>query len=102
MTIQAWPLQPDDPIGIAELADACAMSCAELEELVEYGALVPLSPLCDEPAFAVEWLQPLRIACKLRRDYDLDLFVVVIVMDYLHRIEILEAGLRGLEARLGV
>lgn len=88
----------DDTIGIAELADACALSRAELEELIEYGALAPIASRHSEPLFALEWMQPLRTAGKLRRDYDLDLFVVVIVMDYLRRIATLEAQVQSLQA----
>jgi hypothetical protein len=95
------PPQLDDTIGITELAYACAMSREELEELMEYGALLPLAPIRTEPVFTLEWMQPLRTAGKLRRDYDLDLFVVVIVMDYLRRIESLEAQVQSLQAQAG-
>ncbi len=88
----------DDTIGIAELADACALSRAELEELIDYGALAPIASRHSEPLFALDWMQPLRTAGKLRRDYDLDLFVVVIVMDYLRRIATLEAQVQSLQA----
>ena len=101
MNTEHWLPQADDAIGIAELAQACAMSRAELEELMEYGALLPLTSLRAEPEFALEWLRPLRIAGELRRDYDLDLFVVVIVMDYLRRIETLEARVQSLQAQTG-
>jgi MerR HTH family regulatory protein len=94
-------LLSDDTIGIVELADACAMSREELEELIEYGALAPIASLRTEPVFALEWMQPLRAAGKLRRDYDLDLFVVVIVMDYLRHISALEARLQSLQAQAG-
>ena len=96
-----WLPQADGTIGITELAHACAMSRAELEELMEYGALLPLTSLQSEPEFALEWMQPLRVAGKLRRDYDLDLFMVVIVMDYLRRIETLEARVQSLQAQTG-
>ena len=42
---------------------------------------------------------PLRAAGKLRRDYDLDLFVVVILMDYLQHIARLESQLRSVHAQ---
>jgi hypothetical protein len=70
----------------------------ELLELVEYGALHPVSALELEPAFPVSCLDALRTAGKLRRDYDLDLFVVVIVMDYLRRITDLEVRIASLQA----
>jgi hypothetical protein len=52
--------------------------------------------------FAITCMQPLRTAGKLRRDYDLDLFVVVILMDYLRRIETLESQLLSLQAQSGL
>jgi chaperone modulatory protein CbpM len=94
-----------DRVGFSDLSAACAISEDELQELMEYGALAPMAPLASsepEPMFAITCLQPLRTAGKLRRDYDLDLFVVVIVMDYLRRIENLESQLQSLQAQSGL
>jgi chaperone modulatory protein CbpM len=88
-----------DGLGFSELSIACAISVAELQELIDYGALAPLQPVQPEPLFAVSYLEPLRAAGKVRRDYDLDLFVVVILMDYLQRIAQLESQLRTLQAQ---
>jgi chaperone modulatory protein CbpM len=89
-------------LGFDELSAACAISVDELQELMEYGALAPLASSEPEPLFAITCLQPLRTAGKLRRDYDLDLFVVVIVMDYLRRIESLESQVLTLQAQSGL
>ncbi len=89
-------------VGFSDLSAACAISVAELQELMEYGALAPLTVSDPEPKFAMTYLQPLRTAGRLRRDYDLDLFVVVIVMDYLKRIETLESQLLSLQAKSGL
>jgi chaperone modulatory protein CbpM len=94
-------LQHGDTIGIEELALACAMSRVELDELMEYGALSPFTLLDNEPVFALGLMQPLRTAGKLCHDYDLDLFVVVIIMDYLHRIDALQSQVESLQARSG-
>jgi chaperone modulatory protein CbpM len=93
-----------DRVGFNDLSAACAISVDELQELMEYGALAPLvsSEPEPEPMFAITCMQPLRTAGKLRRDYDLDLFVVVIVMDYLQRIETLESQLLSLQAKSGL
>ena len=91
-----------DSVGFAELSVACAISVAELQELMEYGALAPLQSTQPEPLFSISYLEPLRIAGKLRRDYDLDLFVVVIAMDFLQRIAQLESQLRSLQAQSGL
>jgi chaperone modulatory protein CbpM len=91
-----------DCIGFSDLSAGCAISVAELQELMEYGALAPVAASDSEPMFATTYLQPLRMAGRLRRDYDLDLFVVVIVMDYLKRIEVLESQLVSLQAQSGL
>lgn len=88
-----------DSVGFGELSVACALSVAELQELMDYGALTPLLAQQAEPLFAISYLEPLRVAGKLRHDYDLDLFVVVILMDYLQRIAQLESQLRSLQAQ---
>jgi chaperone modulatory protein CbpM len=58
-----------------ELAQLCAMSEADIDELVEYGALVPLA---NEPGrcFNSAVVPSLREAARLRSDFDLDLFTV--------------------------
>jgi chaperone modulatory protein CbpM len=89
-------------MSFSDLSTACAISVAELQELMEYGALAPLAASDLEPVFDATYLQPLRTAGRLRRDYDLDLFVVVIVMDYLLRIEALESQLLSLQAKSGL
>ena len=95
-----WPAM-SDTVSLTELALACSMSLDELRELVDFGALQPIDPVQTEPVFAMGCMEPLRTAGKLRRDYDLDLFVVVIVMDYLQHIRQLEAQLRTLLATTG-
>lgn len=92
-----WP-EMADTVSLTDLALACAMSPDDLRELVDFGALQPLEPAQAEPVFAATCMEALRTAGKVRRDYDLDLFVVVIVLDYLHHIRHLEAQLRTLLA----
>ena len=88
----------DDTVDLCQLSQAASLSLDDLRELMEYGALRPLVTMRTEPVFPVACMAPLRAAEKLRRDYDLDLFVVVIVMDYLSRIEQLESQVRALHA----
>lgn len=90
-----WP-EMADTLGLADLAVACAMSSDDLEELVEFGALLPLSSPTMEPVFSIGCMTALRTAEKLRRDYDLDLFAMVIIMDFLQRIERLELQVKSL------
>jgi chaperone modulatory protein CbpM len=95
----AW-LDARETVTVTELSRACALSPDELGELVEYGALVPVIAQPPETTFSAEWVMPLREAGKLRRDYDLDLFAVALLLDYLHRIDDLEDQLRSLQAHV--
>ncbi len=94
----SW-LVSGEVIAITELAGVCALSTSELDELVEYGALVPLQPAPQARVFSAECVVPLRTACKLRVDFDLDLFTVAIILGYLQRIDGLERQLLSVSAR---
>ena len=94
-------LDARETVTLSELSRVCGMSAAELDELVEYGALRPLAdPDRTESHFSAEYVSPLRAAGKLRLDFDLDLFTAAILLDYLNRIEVLERQLQSLQAHL--
>lgn len=95
----AW-LDAREVISLAELARICALSPAELDELVDYGALVPVQEARQERLFSAECVMPLRTAGKLRQDFDLDLFTVGLLLGYLNRIEALERQVRTLKVHL--
>jgi chaperone modulatory protein CbpM len=84
-----------------ELEHTCGLNAAEIDELVEYGALLPqLTPEEGGRTFSADYLEPLRQAARLRQFYDLDLFAVGLVLGYLTRIERLEERIRALQAHL--
>lgn len=88
-------------VTTAELCAVCDLSAAEIEELVDYGALAPIAQAGQsERAFAADWVGPLRAAGKLRLDFDLDLFATSLVLGYLRRIDALEHQVRSLQAHL--
>ena len=94
-------LDPQRRIDQAELAQMCTLSVAELEELVEYGGLVPMSGEGGAVRqFSATCVAPLREAVRLRGHYDLDLFTVSLLLGYLQRISHLEHQLRTLQAHL--
>lgn len=93
-------LNDGETISLTELARCCAMSEAEIDELVDYCALVPLPAASSERFFSVQWVSPLRAAGKLRIDFDLDLFTVAIMLGNLNRIEVLERQVQQLQALL--
>ena len=93
-------LDARETVTVPELSRVCGLSAAELDELVEYGALTPLQHGQSERAFSAEWVVPLRTAGRLRQDFDLDLFAVSILLGYLNRIEELEREVKSLRAHL--
>ena len=95
----AW-LDARETVTLAELCEVCGLSASELDELVEYGALVPLQDAQAERQFSAAYVTPLRTAGKLRIDFDLDLFSVAMLLEYLNRIEQLERELQSLRAHL--
>ena len=95
----AW-LDGRETVTVTELSHACALSAAELDELVAYGALAPLHATPQETLFSAQWVMPMRTAARLRRDLELDLYSVAIMLGYLERIDGLESELRSLQARI--
>jgi chaperone modulatory protein CbpM len=93
-------LDSRETLSVAELSRVCGLSAAELDELVEYGALNPIHRNVPERSFSAECVAALRAAGRLRRDFDLDLFAVAILMGYLNRIEELEREVKSLRAHL--
>lgn len=89
-------------VSAGELSRVCAISADEIDELVQYGALEPLVQVAPAPQdlqFSADCVVGLRTACKLRVDYDLDLFTVALLVGYLNRIDALERQLQSMHAR---
>jgi chaperone modulatory protein CbpM len=89
-----------EPVDLIELCRIAAISPVDLTELVELGALVPLAEEPAPPLFPADCIGVLRQASKLRRDFDLDVCAMAVLMDQLRRVESLEQQLRSLRARL--
>ena len=92
---------PHQAIGQQELAHACGLRIEEIDELVEYGSLAPVAG--GEPGarfFSAGCIGALRTAARMRAEYDLDLFMLGLALDFLQRIEQLEQQVRWLEAHL--
>lgn len=93
-------LDTSETVTLSELSHCCGLGEDELEELVEYSALVPLEPAPKAPIFSAEWVVPLRAVATLRTDFDLELFTVALLLGHLNRIEALERQVRSLQAQL--
>ncbi len=99
-SIEYFILDTTETITLPELAQCCGLSPAELDELVDYNALVPLPDAAPERSFSARWVAPLRSASRLRLDFDLDLFTVAILLGQLVQIELLQRQLASLQALL--
>lgn len=97
-TVQVTILAEGVTITLHELAESSGFSIEELRELVYYGALAPAA--ADEGAFPAACVVRMRRALRLRRDFDLSLPALSLVLAYLERIDELEARVRQLECRL--
>lgn len=92
-------LDTRETISLAELSDCCGMSEGEIDELVDYCALVPVAPTNQQRIFSAHCVVPLRAASKMRADFDLDMFTVAILLDSLNRIEVLERQVHSLQCQ---
>lgn len=93
-------LDASETVSLSDLSRVCAISDDEVMELVDYGALIPLEMQPKGRIFSAACLTTLRTACQIRRDYDLELFTITLLMRYLNRIETLERELRTVRAQL--
>ena len=99
-------LQIIDPIAIeaverftfSEVAKLCDLSHEETQELIDYGAIQTGDSEENQYSFSAQGVSFLQRACKQRRDYDLDLFSVVICVQYLERIADLIRQIQVLQA----
>lgn len=95
----AW-LDARETVTLTELSRVCGMTEDQLRELIEYGALTPLDEGKPQLQFSSECVGGLRQAGRLHRDFDLDMFTIALVIEYLHRIDFLERQVKSLQAHL--
>jgi chaperone modulatory protein CbpM len=95
----SW-LDPQRPIDQYELARMCGLSNDEVDELMDYGALVPLAAEGGSGRqFSAACVPPLSEAVRLRGLHQLDLFTVSLLLGYLQRIAHLEHQLHSLQGQ---
>ncbi len=100
-TYEVTWLDSRERVSLAELSRACGMNVDDLIELVDYGALAPVESSGEGSPFSADRIVQLRTVCKLRMDFDLDVFTVAVLMGYLDRIDELERRVRSLQATGG-
>ena len=91
-------LTEDYQVSWTELVECSGMSEAELNELVEYGAIEPMDAGAAPWAFQGRCLQTARAAVRLRSAFDLEPHALALVVGLLQRIRELEQELRAARA----
>jgi chaperone modulatory protein CbpM len=97
LTETLW-LDARQQLSLGQLAQLSALTEAELRELVEFGVLTPSDPAAS--TYSAEYVIILRTACRLRREFDLDLHAMAVSLRLLDRIHELEAQLHSARAQL--
>lgn len=88
------------PVSVQELARMCELNLREMGELLEYDLIKPLPGFVEPPMFSQEIAHQLLRANRVRSDFDLDLFAVVIIMDYQLQIDALQSKIQMLTIAL--
>ena len=87
-------------VSFAQLAQSSGLPEAELRELVDCGALVPIDSQSAAWTFGGDCLVAVRTARRLRDDLELDPHALALALMFLDRIRRLEQQLRELQAQL--
>lgn len=95
-TIAGVVLNEQESVTLDELAGLCTVERRWVVELVEQGALEPLSPARDEWRFSATALGRVRTAARLHRDLALDAAGIALALDLLDEVQLLRARLRAL------
>jgi chaperone modulatory protein CbpM len=90
----------NERISVRELCTISGLTEAELQELVDYGALIPAGGAATTWSFSSYSVRVARKAGKLRNEFELDAHGVSVVLRFVERIEMLEGELQALRARL--
>ena len=93
-------LHEHDALSVNELAELSGLSEAEINELVDYGAITPIDTDAHQRIFAAHCIVPARTARRLRDDFDLNTHGVALALTLLDRVSDLETQLGDLRARL--
>lgn len=85
---------------LVHLAEVSGLDSAELQMLVDSGALKPLAEGGDMPVFASAAMQSARTARRLRDDFELNPGGLALAMRLLERVDALERELERLRAAM--
>ncbi len=93
-------LTEDCEFSLEELVELSGLPEAELRELVDYGAIMPVDAGSAQWVFKGKCLTTVRTACRLRISFELEPHGVALVVSLLERIRDLEAQIDSVRAQL--
>ena len=83
-------MQPLSSLDLKDAVEICQLNDDEFNELVEYGVVELMVNESGAVSIASSCIHTLQTAAQIRIDYALDLFSIVILVNYLQRITDLE------------
>jgi chaperone modulatory protein CbpM len=86
-------------LTLGELSALSGLPETDVQELVDFGALVPADADPAQWIFNADWVVTVRKASRLRRDLELDPGAFALAVRFLRRIDELEARVMQLQAR---
>lgn len=98
-TYHALWLDRSQLVSISDLVDLSGLTESEVQELVEFGALVPVNSEDIPWRFSADCVVTVRKASRLRDDLELDAHAVALALTLLEQIRTLEAELARLRAQ---
>lgn len=98
-TYHALWLDRSQLVSISDLVDLSGLTESEVQELVEFGALVPVNSEDIPWRFSADSVVTVRKASRLRDDLELDAHAVALALTLLEQIRTLEAELARLRAQ---
>ena len=98
-TDAVW-LDAQDEYSLAELEQCSGLTQAQLRELADYGALVPINPQGAEWTFSGEIVVTAQTAGRLHADLELEPQALALALALIKRIRELEAQISSLRAQL--
>ena len=98
-TLELVLLEDQPCITLADLANCSGLSEQDLDQLVDFGIIVPVDLDAVPPVFSPQWIVTSRIAFRLRGAFDLDGAGMAVALILLERIRELEGDLLDMCAR---
>jgi chaperone modulatory protein CbpM len=100
-SIEAVWLNGNEVCRIDHLVEVSGLSIEEIEDLVDNDILAPLNPGNPPHSFALHAVLTVKMARRLRDDFQLEPHSLALTLTLLNRINSLEEELQTLRSRLG-